>query len=68
MKIIRKGNIKHKKKTEYRFQCSCGCIFHCNEDEIKKLSDHRNDILVLFSCPTCKETVYGKEYVYRQTK
>ena len=68
MKIIRKGNVKHKKKTEYRFQCSCGCIFHCDEGEVERRQDCHNDILAKHTCPTCGETVYGKEYVYRQAK
>ena len=65
MKIIKQGSVKNKKKFDYRFECSCGCIFHCEADEVMKRQGSHNEILASHHCPTCGETLYGKEYLYR---
>jgi len=67
MKIIQKGNLKRKDKR-YRFDCRvCGCVFECEDDEVREMFGSYNETVFAHDCPTCSEIVYGEQIVYRES-
>ena len=65
MKIISQGNLAQAIKR-YRFGCRlCGCVFECEDDEVRKELGSHNGTMYTYECPRCSETVYGQPIAYR---
>lgn len=54
MRIIKHGKLKNKNAT-FIVKCpNCGCVFECNEKELKAHVEYQNHYAYA-DCPECKE-------------
>lgn len=57
MEIIRHSEKKNWYDLKiYRTECSCGCVFKCNEYEFTRERTPNGKVLI--RCPDCGKTIY----------